>query len=340
MPTMYPILFKIPFLDLPVYAYGVMLGLGFISSWYLGMYFANREGLPYKGVTWAYVLAIVFALVGARLAHIISNPDTMRMHGLFHALFANKCEGLVAYGGYIGGTLAAYAYCRLRKMDFWSLCDVSSASLVLGLGFTRIGCFLAGCCHGKVTDLPWGVSFPAGSQASRNIDCIAPGAAPGMVASLPVHPTQLYESAVGFLLVPVGIYLIKRRKFTGQAFLIMMSLYAIARFLLEFIRADDDRGPVAMFSTSQFIGLVLVPLAIVLYIWRRKVGQVPPEPLSKEEVKQSLIEQGVLVVKDDKKNKKSKESEKNTAADKPAAPDGSQSGKPKKKSKKKGKKKK
>lgn len=297
---MHPILFTIPVVDLPVYAYGVMLGLGFISSWYLGMHFANREGIPYRATMWSYVLAIVFALIGARLAHVITNPGTLRMHGLFYALFASKCEGLVAYGGYIGGALAAYFYSRMRQVDFWSLADCSAPSLVLGLGMTRIGCFFAGCCHGQPTDLPWGVAFPVGSQASR----VFTG---GLAASPAVHPTQLYESAVGFLLIPVAMYLVRRRKFTGQAFLILICCYAVARFLLELIRADDDRGTVfGVFSTSQFIGLVLVPLAIGLYLWRLKVALAPPAPLSKEAVQRSLIEQGVIVDKKDKDKNKDK----------------------------------
>ncbi len=292
---MHPILFRIPVVDLPVYSYGVMLGLAFICGWYLGLHFANREGLPYRATMTSYVLVVIFALVGARLAHVISNPETARMYGLFHALFASKCEGLVAYGGYIGGTLAAYVYSKLRHFDFWSLTDCSTPSMVLGLGFTRIGCFLAGCCHGEETDLPWGVVFPQGSQASR---VFTGNTAP----SPPVHPTQLYESALGFALVPLAIYLLKRRKFTGQTFLILIVCYAVGRFLLEFIRADDDRGTVlGILSTSQFIGLVLVPLAIGLYLWRRQTAPAPPEWLSKEQVQQSLIEQGVIKP-DDKAN--------------------------------------
>ncbi len=304
---MHPILFKIPFIHIPIYSYGVMLGFAFIAGWYVGMHLTAREGIAYRTTVWAYGMVVVFALIGARIAHIISNPQTAQVYGLFHALFASKCEGLVAYGGYIGGVLAAWVYSRIRGIDFWSLADCSTPSMVLGLGFTRIGCFLAGCCHGKVTDLPWGMVFPAGAQASRNPECIPAGAIPGTVPSLPVHPTQLYESAVGFLLFPIAWYLVKRRKFTGQAFLVMVVSYGIARFLLEFIRADSDRGTVfRIFSTSQFIGLVLVPLAIGLYWWRAKHAPAPPVPLTKEQVHQSLVEQGVLVGSDNTRQGKKK----------------------------------
>lgn len=306
---MHPIIFTFPE-SIPIigganiYSYGVMLGLAFISAWYLALHFANREGLPYKNVVTAFGLAIIFSLIGARIAHLITNPHTWKMHGFFRALFTSKCEGLVAYGGYIGGTLASYFYFRAKKLDFWSLADCSTPSLVLGLGFTRIGCFLAGCCHGQPTDLPWGVTFPEGSQASH----VFPDPVGTSVA---VHPTQIYESLVGFALVPLALWLVKRRKFTGQAFLLIIPCYAFARFMLEFIRGDSDRGgfgnhAAPTLSTSQFIGLVLIPLVIALYYWRRKVAEKPPAPLSKEEVQARLLEAGVLKTRDKKESKPAK----------------------------------
>jgi phosphatidylglycerol:prolipoprotein diacylglycerol transferase len=277
-----------------------MLGLAFISAWYLSLHNANREGFAYKTTVTAFALAIIFALIGARVAHLITNPETWRMHGFFRAMFGSKCEGLVAYGGFIGGPLAVWIYIKyIKKADFWSLADCATAGMCLGLGLTRIGCFLAGCCHGQPTDLPWGIVFPAGSQASH----VFPGAGG---ASVPVHPTQLYESLVGFTLFPLAMYIFKKRKWTGQAFLIMISCYAVARFLLEFIRGDTDRGGFGnhadpTLSTSQFIGLVLMVFVIGFYLYRRKHAPAPPEPLSKEEVHQRLLEAGVIKEKGEKK---------------------------------------
>lgn len=334
---MHPVFFEFPE-SIPIlggakiYAYGVMLGLGFISGWYLGLHFANRERFDYKVTVTTYVLAIVFALIGARVAHLITNPSTWRFTGFFPALFTSKCEGLVAYGGFIGALAAVWVYVKyMKKQDVWSLVDCTTPSMALGLGFTRIGCFLAGCCHGQPTDLPWGVVFPPGSQAA--------GTFPGAHGSVPVHPTQLYESAVGFLLVPIALLALKRRKFTGQAFLIVMPLYAIARFLLEFIRGDADRGGFGnhadpTLSTSQFIGLLLIPLAIGLYLYRRKVGPAPPAWLSKEEVAQRLLEQGVLKKKEAKGGKE-KPAEQKAPRDEPATKQAPSSGNKKKKKKKK-----
>jgi len=243
-------------------------------------------------------------------------------------LFASKCEGLVAYGGYIGGILAVWVYLKIKKKDFWSLTDCSAAPMLLGLGITRIGCFLAGCCHGIPTDVPWCMSFPPGSQAAS----VFPGGADGY--SLCVHPTQIYESLVGFALVPLGIFVFKKRKFTGQAFLIMIACYAVARFLLEIIRGDTDRGYViGAISTSQFIGIVLIFFVIGVFLYRRKKAPAPPEPLTKEEVEKQLIEEGVIKVKGDKKGAKDKKSQDKTT--KAAASEQQPSKKKKKKKKKK-----
>jgi phosphatidylglycerol:prolipoprotein diacylglycerol transferase len=303
---MHPIIYTFPE-SIPIiggasiYSYGVMLGLGFISSWYMGLHYANKEGIPYKVTVTSYALAIIFALIGARIAHLITNPETWRMHGFFRAMFGSKCEGLVAYGGFIAAPLAAWVYVKhIKKLDFWSLADCSAGPICLGLASTRIGCFLAGCCHGQPTDVPWGMVFPEGSQAASTFGY-----------GTHVHPTQLYESLVGWALIPVALFFLKRRKFTGQTFLIMIGFYAVARFLLEIIRGDTDRGGFGnhadpTLSTSQFIGLVLIVFVIGLYLYRRKHAPAPPEPLSREEVHERLLEAGVIKEKGDKKPEKKK----------------------------------
>lgn len=280
---------------MPLYSYGVLLGAAFISGWALAYHFTNREGLPYRAVTWAFVLVVVFSMVGARVAHILSNDPWGRIQsqGVLQVVFTFHGEGLVAYGGFIGGVLAIVFYTWCRRMGVWSLLDCATPGLALGLGLTRIGCFLGGCCHGRPTKSPLGVVFPEGSHAARIFP--DPAASLGNVTSLPVHPTQLYESALGLvLLLPLSLWLMKRRKFTGQTVLAFMALYAVGRFFLEFLRGDDDRGTVfGIFSTSQFIGLCILSLAVGLYVIRRRFGPPPPDPLTGEEVEQSLIRQGI-----------------------------------------------
>jgi phosphatidylglycerol:prolipoprotein diacylglycerol transferase len=255
--------------NIKLHSYGLMLGISFVVAWQLGFRYASRQGYPHKVITATYVLAIVFSLLGARLAYVLSNWTDYQLKN--ESFFSTSFDGLVAYGGFIGGTLAAWLHLKWRKVDAWGFFDCNAVGLVLGLAITRIGCFLAGCCHGKPTDLPWGVVFPPGCQAAETF--------PGEGGSVPVHPTQLYESLLGLAILPVAIVLFRRRRFTGQAFLVIMALYAVGRFLLEFFRADPDRGTViGPLSTSQFIGLALVPFAAVMYALRRKSAPPPPRP--------------------------------------------------------------
>lgn len=286
---MHPIITTV--LGQPIYSYGAALGIAFITGWSLATRFTNREGIPYKFATTAYTLAIIFALIGARVFELLANPEMWRFKGFLVALFASKCEGLVAYGGYIGASLACFFYARMKRQDFWSLADCTAPSMMLGLGITRIGCFFAGCCHGQPTELPWGIVFPPGSPAARAFPDLAHRAGEA-VSSLPVHPTQLYESLLGFALFPIAYLAYRKRRFTGQALLITIPLYAIGRFLLEIIRGDTDRGEVAHLSTSQFIGIALVLFAIGAYLYRRKKAPAPPPPLSKEEIERRLLEAG------------------------------------------------
>ena len=121
-----------------------------------------------------------------------------------------------------------------------------------------MGCFLAGCCWGTPTQLPFGVIFR--SELAHTIT--------GVPLQVRLHPTQLYEAAVVLLVIPFLMWLRKRRSFSGQVILVYVLFYAVARFLLEFLRGDP-RGYYFnhLLSTSQLIGLVIIPPAIFLLIY-------------------------------------------------------------------------
>ncbi|MDI6792640.1 MAG: prolipoprotein diacylglyceryl transferase, partial [bacterium] len=111
----------------------------------------------------------------------------------------------------------------------------------------------AGCCFGVLTDLPWGVTFPQGSLAVSKYGY-----------QHLVHPTQLYSSINGFLLAGLLLWLERYKKFDGQLFWLMVLLYSITRFSIEFLRGDPGRGFVGSLSTSQFIGVLAFCLSIIM----------------------------------------------------------------------------
>jgi phosphatidylglycerol:prolipoprotein diacylglycerol transferase len=181
--------------------------------------------------------------------------------------------GLTYYGGFIGASLAAWYLLRADRFPFWKAADMAGMVVPLGLGFGRIGCLLAGCCFGKPTSSALGLVFPPDSPASE-FEFKAKLLHSMSEPSLPVHPTQIYESGASFLIAAfLMLYLHGRKRYDGQVFLAFVALYASARFVLEFLRSDD-RGGLLGLSTSQLIGIVLVGVATALH--RALSGRVAP----------------------------------------------------------------
>ena len=142
------------------------------------------------------------------------------------------------------------------------MADAAAPAIALGQSIGRLGCFAAGCDYGKSTDLPWAVTFTS-EYAHRFV---------GVPIGIPLHPSQIYESMVTFGLFLFLLWTYQRRRFTGQIFCIYLFLYGVTRFGLEFFRGDADRGFVlnGLFSTSQFISLLIVPASIVIYLYLRR----------------------------------------------------------------------
>lgn len=183
--------------------------------------------------------------------------------------WAGISGGLTYYGGFLGASAIAYYRLRRDRFPFFRAADMAGFVIPLGLGFGRIGCILAGCCFGAPLDAPWAVSFPGHSAASEKqaqLHLLASSAQ----HSLPVHPTQLYESAGAFALAAfLMLYLHPRKRYDGHVFLAFVACYAAMRFILEFFRSDDRGGALGL-STSQWIGLLLIAGVLALH---RRLGR-------------------------------------------------------------------
>jgi phosphatidylglycerol:prolipoprotein diacylglycerol transferase len=171
--------------------------------------------------------------------------------------------GLTYYGGFIGATAAAVWLLRRDKFPFWKAADMAGFAIPLGLAFGRMGCLLAGCCFGAECSLPWALSFPPKSPASE-----AQFKAHDLLSahswSLPVHPTQVYESAASLAIAAFCLlYVHPRKRYDGEVFVWFLGLYAVARFVIEILRRDD-RGGLFGLSTSQLIGVGLLLAAFAI----------------------------------------------------------------------------
>jgi phosphatidylglycerol---prolipoprotein diacylglyceryl transferase len=241
---MHPILIQLD--GLTVYAYGSILALGFMAGMVLILLKARKERVPLERVIDLFCVVIVSALIGARGFYVLLNLPVFREDP--SRIFKVWEGGLVFYGGFLFAVLAAIGYMRGYRLPLWRMADLFTPSIALGLFFARIGCFMAGCCYGKETTLPWGVTFTDPLSLAR--------------LHLPLHPTQLYEAGSGLVLFFFLIRMEKRKSHDGQVFWLFILLYSIVRFLIEIVR-DDPRGflPGTFLSTSQAIGIFLVILA-------------------------------------------------------------------------------
>jgi phosphatidylglycerol:prolipoprotein diacylglycerol transferase len=178
--------------------------------------------------------------------------------------------GLAYYGGFLFAVPFAFYYVRKHRLGWWRTADLAAPGIMLGLFFGRVGCFLNGCCYGKVTRSALGVVFPPGSTPWRaQVDAHLIRTAD---VALPVHPTQLYE-AIGCLAVFAVLYFVvrPRRRSFGQVFAWMLLLYAVVRSICEIWR-DDDRGTIlnGHLSTSQIISIPLFALGLTLLLFSRR----------------------------------------------------------------------
>jgi phosphatidylglycerol:prolipoprotein diacylglycerol transferase len=304
--AMHPILFEIPIHpviisllaalgfdsgnSLPIYSYGVMLGTSMILGWNVVMYFGKREAYlkdPKANEDFlanAFIVCALSAILGARILYFITVPEDFTS---IMDVFAIRRGGLVAYGGFLGGFFAAIGWVRIYKgVALLRFADGAAPALGLGLGLTRIGCYLYGCDFGGrlEADAPsWLQSlgtFPhwhdnAGSPAwswhvqQYNLDYAAEG-------SFPVHPTQLYESLFGLVLFGLCLFVWSRRQFHGQVLLVLTMAYSVWRFLIEIVRDDPGRGGAFDFTTSQIISLILFPLAAFFYMTQYNAWKAKP----------------------------------------------------------------
>ena len=235
--------------SLTVHGYGLMIGIGFILAMLLAEYRAKRLGLREEAIIDITIIAGAAGFLGAKLLYVIVEFDEF----IKNPKAVLGSAGFVVYGGIIAGVLCCMLYCKVKKLNFMEYFDLVMPEIALAQGFGRIGCFLAGCCYGKETSAWYGVTFPA--------DCLAP-------AGVSLIPTQLFSAAGDFIFAIILFILQrtlykKKKKTSGIVTAVYLMLYAVGRFLIEFLR-NDPRGAVGVLSTSQFIAIFMFAAGAVM----------------------------------------------------------------------------
>lgn len=250
---MYPRLLELG--PITIYSYGVLLAAAYLLGLRFAMIRAKARGLDQTRVLDLGIYIIISALVGAKLLLLLTDLGTY-LDDPSQLLMLVRVGG-VFYGGLVLAVVVALWYIRRASLPMWTTCDVFAPGIALGHVIGRMGCFFAGCCYGIPTSVPWAITFTDPFAAS-NV---------GTPLNVPLHPTQLYEAGaeaaiLGLLLATES----RGRRFAGRTLWLYMLLYAVSRFVIEIYRGDP-RGTVGIFSTSQFISVVLAPVAVFMLIY-------------------------------------------------------------------------
>lgn len=229
-----------------IHGYGLMIGIGILLAFFLAGKRAKMKGLSEDDLYGLGLVCVIFGILGAKLLFCIIEFKTV----LQNPMSILSGSGFVVYGGIIGGTLAAFLYCKKKKLEFLKYFDLVMPSVALAQGFGRIGCFLAGCCYGKETDSVFGIVFKNSDFAPNGVKLI---------------PTQLISSAGNFLIMTILILYARKQRQPGKVGALYLIIYSVGRFGIEYLR-NDYRGEVfGIFSTSQFISIFTLILGIVLF---------------------------------------------------------------------------
>ena len=242
---MYPIIIQIG--PLCIYSYGLMVAIGFAAATLLAYKHADDFGINKDKVIDLGIVMLIGGIVGARVLYVAHN---------FRYYIRNPLEiinltkgGLIWYGAFISGMIAAAWFVRKNRISFLAVADLFAPYIALAQAFGRIGCFLNGCCYGSAAPSGFilGVLFP-GDSVSR-------------------YPTQIFSAISLFVIFVILRAWQKRRHFAGEIFLGYGLLYSVKRFGMEFFRGDYPKVLYGL-TTPQLTSVVLFIICLSIFIYR------------------------------------------------------------------------
>jgi len=261
----FPILLRIG--GLHIYSYGVMLFISFVVGIGVVERRAKKFGVEPRKVSDLALWVLLAVVLGSRLFYVAFHWQEFS-HDLIKiiAFWRGGLGGLMFYGGFLGGIVAGVLFIWLRRLPVRRMMDAVSPAIVLGEGFTRIGCFLNGCCFGSPTCSPLGIVFPPNSPAGATF------------IGQPIHPTQLYSSAAGFLMFLFALWLERRNLKPGVLSAVLLVVYSLFRFGIDFVRYYENKTNL---WGNQIVALGMTVVGIVLLIvilrWPTRATQADTE---------------------------------------------------------------
>lgn len=252
--------------------FGIAVLLAFAISQIIAQRELARRGHDPTAIPDLILAAVLGTLIGGKVYYTVVITHDIR------DLLSRA--GFVFWGGFIGAVAACYITIKLKKLNFNAISDVAGICIAAGYSIGRTGCWAVGDDYGRPWNGPLAVAFPEGAPPStvQNMQALfgikaPPGTGPDTLLS--VYPTQLFETVLGFIMFFILWRYRDHKHAEGWLFGLYLVLAGIERFLIEFLRAKDDRffGPL---TAAQVIGLALAALGAVWMQMRKDVGPGKP----------------------------------------------------------------
>ena len=251
--------------------FGLAVALGFLIGDFVSSRELVRRGHDPAPVGAAMIGAILGFIVGAKGYYAVLEGDW--------SLLLSR-EGLVFWGGLIGGVIGAWIALRVKRAPFWRVADVAGIGIAAGYAVGRTGCWAVGDDYGLPWDGPLATVFPEGTPPSTAINLsrqfgidFPPTIDPMTVIA--VHPTQLYEVAMGLVMFAILWRLRDHRRTEGWLLGVYGVLAGIERLIVEFFRAKDDRF-FGVLTLAQVIAIGVLVAGVALMRMRRGIGRQAP----------------------------------------------------------------
>lgn len=252
---MKPILFTIDSVSIPSYSF--LVAIAFFFALFIAIQRAKIYYISPYIILDMGIYLLISGFIGARIFYILQHINYYKS---INEILQVGTGGFTFYGGFILAGLVFIIYIYSNKLQADKVADIIAPPLALAIGISRIGCFLAGCCFGKPTSLPFGVSFPINSLPWTEF------------GSQRLHPTQIYSAVSLITIFFILLYLEKYVVFSGQLFMSFILLYSIQRFCIDFLRYYPQEQFFGYLTESQFVSIMLaIPTLALIFIFKNKL---------------------------------------------------------------------
>ncbi|MDF2510844.1 MAG: putative rane protein [Herbinix sp.] len=271
--------------------YGVVIGIGMLVGWLIAEWMARRTGQSTELYLDFALIAIISAVIGARVYYVAFAWDEFSAQPL--SIFNLRTGGLAIYGGIIAAVVAAIIYTKVKKYSFWLLADTACLGLVAGQMIGRWGNFFNREAFGKYTDGLFAMQVNRSAVSNVYHDSVSPARLQELFTGKPealnrileirnnivnvngieyiqVHPTFLYESLWNLCLLVILVLYTKHKKFDGEVMLLYLIGYAIGRIWMEGLRTDQLFLWGTPFAVSQLLSAMIIIFAAGIWIYKKK----------------------------------------------------------------------